>query len=192
MRERDLEGRVLSLRLVLARLYLPSGIKKRKLAELIRMTARAFGEEEPSFRGLTLAGMRRLYADFSREAAGRALSRPGDSLAEIEGRLFEEAFRMGRELGRELRIATRREVMAAAGILYRGLGIDLEGEAGGDIVVRRCFFSRFYSGEACRLMSSLDAGVLAGLAGGGELEFSERLTEGAGCCRARFTFPGKK
>jgi hypothetical protein len=60
----------------------------------------------------------------------------------------------------------------------------------GDIVVRRCSFSRRYSAEVCRLMSRLDAGVLAGLAGGGELAFSERLTEGSDRCRARFTFPG--
>lgn len=178
----------MSLRLSLARLYLPSGLRKRKLAELLRRTARAFGEAAPSVEGLSLGGMRRLYAEFSRETAERALNRPS-RLAEVERRLYDEAVGLGRELAGELRVSSPREVMAAARILYRGLDIDLKGGPSGDIVVRRCSFSRHYSAEVCRLMSRLDAGVLAGLAGGGELEFSERLTEGAGCCRARFSFP---
>jgi len=172
----------------LARLYLPSAAQKRKLGELYRLTARAFGTDPPSVERLSLQDMRKLYAEFSRETAERAMGRP-DALAEIERRLFDEASRFGREMRRELRISTPREVMAAARVLYRGLEIDLEGSPEGDIVVRNCSFSRYYSAEVCRLMSRLDAGLLAGLAGGGDLVFSERLTEGAGRCRARFTFP---
>ncbi len=175
-------------RLSLARLYLPAGLRKRKLAELVRLTARAFDVAPPSVEGLSLEGLRSLYADLSRELAERALDHPA-GLAEIERRLFAEAVRLGHDIGRELRVSSRREVMTAAKILYRGLGIDLRGGPEGDIVVRRCAFSRHYSAGVCRLMSRLDAGVLAGLAGGGELAFSERLTEGAGRCRARFSFP---
>lgn len=178
----------MSLRLVLARLFLPSAVQKRKLAELFRLTARAFETAPPSFERLSLSDMRRLYADFSKDAAERALGRP-DVLAGIRQRLFDEASGLGRGIRGELGVSTRRDVMAAARILYRGLGIDLAGSPGGDIVVRRCSFSRHYSPEVCRLMSRLDAGVLAGLAGGGELAFAERLTEGAGRCRARFVFP---
>ena len=36
------------------------------------------------------------------------------------------------------------------------------------------------------LVSGLDEGLLAGLAGDGRLVFTERLTEGADRCRARF------
>lgn len=177
----------MNLRLSLARVYLPAGIRKRKLADLVRRTARAFGAAAPSVEGLSPGGMRRLYAEFSRDAAERALSRPSE-LAEVERRLYDEAVGLGRELAGELRVSSPREVMAAARVLYRSLDIDLKGGPEGDIVVRRCSFSRYYSAEVCRLMSRLDAGVLAGLARGGKLEFSERLTEGAGCCRARFTF----
>lgn len=179
----------MSLRLRLVRLYLPPGLQKRKLAELVRLTARAFDVAPPSLDGLSLGEMRRLYAGFSREMAERALSDPGGPAA-ARRRLFDEALRLGRDLGRELGVSTPRDVMAAARVLYRGLDIDLEGGPAGDIVVRRCSFSRHYSAAVCRLMSSLDAGILAGLAGGGELEFSERLTEGSVRCRARFTFPG--
>ena len=39
-------------------------------------------------------------------------------------------------------------------------------------------------------MSAMDRGLLAGLAGGGELAFSQRITEGHPCCRARFALAG--
>jgi hypothetical protein len=183
------EDRPVNLRLWIARLGLPNYLKKRKLEELFSLTGRAFGEGPPAAEGLSLRRMRRLYAEFSKDAAARALGDPAGAAA-VEGRLFEEALAFGRGLRGELRVATPGEVMAAARVLYRGLGIDLRGATSGEIVVRRCAFERQYSPEVCRLMSRLDAGVLAGLAGGGRLEFSERLTEGASCCRARFTFPG--
>ncbi len=178
----------MNLPLFLARIYLPSSLRRRKLAELVRLTARAFGASPPPVEGLGLRDTRRFYAEYSRAMAELALGRPGE-LGAVESRLFEEAERFGREVRGELRVSTRRDVMAAARLLYRGLGIDLEGEEGGGIIVRRCSFSAVYSPAVCRLISRLDAGVLAGLAGGGGLEFSERLTEGAPCCRARFTFP---
>lgn len=178
----------MNARLLAARLYLPAGLRKKKLAELLALTAEAFGAAAPAAESVSLADMRRLYADRSRSWAERALSRPED--AEASGRrLFEGGERLGRELRGTLRVASRREVMAAARVLYRALDIDLEGDAEGDIVVRRCSFDGLYPAEVCRLMSRLDAGILAGLAGGGELAFTERLTEGAGRCRARFTFP---
>ena len=175
-------------RLFLARLYLPAGLRRRKLEELLRLTARAFGEAPPSVEGLSLEGLRRRYAEFSREMADRALARPA-GLTMIERRLFDEANRLGHEIARELGVSTFQEAMAAARILYKGLEIDFRGDQQGDIVIRRCSFSRHYSPDICRLMSSLDAGILSGLAGGGGLEFSERLTAGASCCRARFSFP---
>ncbi len=178
----------MSLPLLLARIYLPSSLRRRKLAELLSLTARAFGASPPAVEGLGLRDARRVYAEFSRAMAERALSRPAD-LEAVETRLFEEAERFGREVRAQLRVSTRRDVMAAARLLYRGLEIDLEGEETGGIIVRRCSFSTVYSPEVCRLISRLDAGVLAGLAGGGALEFSARLTERAPCCRARFTFP---
>jgi hypothetical protein len=155
---------------------------------LLELTAVAFGAVPPDTESLSLAEKLRRYAELSRSWAERALSRPED--AEAAGRrLFEGGERLGRDVRAMLRVSTRREVMAAARILYRGLDIDLEGDAEGNIVVRRCSFDGLYPAEVCRLMSRLDAGILAGLAGGGELAFTERLTEGAGRCRARFTFP---
>lgn len=178
----------MNARFVLARLYLPVRLRKKKLLELLRLTALAFGAPAPSVEGLSLADVRRAYAEFSRTMAERALARPAD-LESVQRRLFDEAERLGREIRAELRVSTPREAMTAAKVLYRELDIHFEGDGEGRIVMRRCFFSQVYSAEVCRLISRLDAGLLAGLAGGGVLEFSERLTEGAGCCRARFTFP---
>lgn len=177
-------------RLGLARLYLPARLRKGKLEELLRLTARAFDAAAPAVDRLPLADLRRVYAEFSRTMAERALGRP-EELAAVGRRLFDEAERLGREIRAELRVSTPREVMTAARVLYRALDIDLAGEPGGAIVVRRCSFSGDYSAAVCRLMSRLDAGLLAGLAGGGELEFTARLIEGAGCCRAQFSFPGE-
>jgi hypothetical protein len=177
-----------NLRLCLARLYLPVGPRRRKLEELLQLTARAFDAAPPSVDGLSLEGIRNRYAEFSREMAEQALGRP-EELTMIRQRLFNEALRLGREIARELGVSTRQEAMAAARILYRGLEIDFRGDHQGDIVIRRCSFSRHYSPEVCRLISALDAGILSGLAGGGELEFAQRLTEGADGCRAHFSFP---
>ena len=174
-------------RLFLARLHLPAGLRRRKLEELLLLTARAFDVPPPSFRGLSQNGLLRTFAEFSREMAEKTLDSPAGS-ATAEKRLFDGASRLGREIGRTLRVSTPQEAMAAARILYRCLEIDFRGDAGGDIVIRRCFFGSVYSPEVCRLMSSLDAGILSGLAGGGGLEFSERLTEGRDCCLARFSF----
>jgi hypothetical protein len=182
------EGRPVNLRLWIAGLGLPDYLQRRKLAELFALTGRAFGELPPATEGLSLGRMRRLYAEFSAAAAARALGAPSKA-AEAAGRLFEEASAFGRGVRDELRVASSGEVMAAARILYRSLGIDFKGSKAGEIVIQRCSFETFYRPEVCRLMSRLDAGVLAGLAGGGQLEFTERLTEGAARCRARFMFP---
>ena len=77
------------------------------------------------------------------------------------------------------------EVRELARILYRAIGVEMQGDGQGTLTVRRCYFSQFYSGPVCDLISALDDGVFSGLAGGGQLRFSERLTEGRECCRAK-------
>jgi hypothetical protein len=114
-------------------------------------------------------------------------SAPAPGLAEVQHRLFENACRMGEELRRTFRVTSPAEGFAAARVLYRGLGIDLQATPDGEITVHRCFFSSYYSAPVCRLIASLDAGVFAGLLDGGCLAFSERITEGHGCCRAHFS-----
>jgi len=76
--------------------------------------------------------------------------------------------------------------MRAARLLYGTMGIDFRGSDDGNILIGKCAFSDFYESRTCALISALDEGLLAGLAGGGRLEFSERITDGQSRCRARF------
>jgi hypothetical protein len=73
-------------------------------------------------------------------------------------------------------------------LLYRFLQIQFQGNRSGDIVIDKCYFSQYYSGQTCGLMSAVDAGVIAGLADGGVMTFLQRITEGKPCCRAQFVF----
>jgi hypothetical protein len=171
-----------NLRLLLAGLYVPCRMRARELEELFARTAAAFGRPVPPA-GRPLRPRLREYALFTRDRAGEALARGGD-LSALERRLYRAAAGLGRRYRVRLGLRSAAEAMAAARLIYRGLGIDFRGTAGGEVTVRRCAFSTVYSPAVCRLVSALDRGLLAGLSGGGDLRFSQRITEGAACCRA--------
>ena len=65
-------------------------------------------------------------------------------------------------------------------------GILMDGHLPGEIKVSSCYFSRFYTPEQCALMSYMDSGIIAGILGGGKIEFTERITEGCGGCKVFF------
>ncbi len=169
-------------RLTVARLYVPQRIRKQRLEIMLEATAQAFEVSVPTTTCLDANGCLKLYADFTRAMAEESL-RSGDE-GEVQPRLFENARRLGEELRTEFRVKSTADVMRLSRVVYRLIGIDFRGEADGEIIIRRCFFSGYYSGPVCRLVSSLDAGLLSGLAGGGKLTFSKRITEGNECCRA--------
>ncbi len=75
------------------------------------------------------------------------------------------------------------EAAHVARALYRVIGVDFRVGAAGGFVVKSCLFSSRYTPAACRLISSLDAGLLAGLTGGARMVFTQRITEGAAVCR---------
>jgi hypothetical protein len=179
----------MNLLLKLFGLYRPGFVRNRALRELFEATARAFGCEVPPLGGLPFAERLQAYALFTAEKAEEAI-RQQDDLTAIEDRLYRHAYGLGRKLKEPLRLADTSDVMAAARVLYGIIGIDFEGDAEGEIIIRRCYFSRLYSPEVCRLISALDEGVLAGLAGGGRLVFTQRITEGNACCRACWTAGG--
>ncbi|MCC6188463.1 MAG: hypothetical protein IT318_05485 [Anaerolineales bacterium] len=164
---------------------LPVSARRLALARLFRSTAAAFQHEMVSLRGLSREQCLREYARFTAERAEAAL-RGEDDLARIEARLYRNAYRLGRGLGRLLGIRGIADAMTVGRLLYDLLDIDFEGSAGGEITISRCYFSAVYSPEVCGVMSAMDHGLLAGLAGGGDLVFVQRLSEGAPCCRARF------
>jgi hypothetical protein len=130
------------------------------------------------------------YARFASAQAGQRLQE-GREIESLEKRLYENAFEMGKQQRIWFRPRSMQEMMTVGRVLYRMLQIDFQGDAHGDVVIASCYFSRFYSCEVCRLMSSMDRGLFAGLSNGGQLVFTARITEGQPCCRGYFRWPSK-
>jgi hypothetical protein len=164
--------------------HLPVFMRKKILAALFEATADGFACPAPAYDPLSYDACLRTYALFTREQAENALQAGRDRLA-LKAQLYRNAYALGGKLCKWFAVDTIEEVMELGQILYRAIGVEMVGDAQGDVTVQRCYFSQFYSGPVCDLISALDDGVLAGLSGGGRLVFSQRLTEGGECCRAK-------
>jgi hypothetical protein len=165
---------------------MPLIIKRQALAQLFRATAAAFQCDMVQLSGLSREQCLLEYARFTADKAQQALG-SGRDLSELRWRLYRNAYRLGRTAGWWLGARSVDDVMALGHRLYGILDIEFCGSGSGEITISRCYFSRFYSPEVCQLMSAMDRGLLAGLAGAGDLVFIQRITEGGPCCRARFT-----
>ena len=175
----------MSLMVRLLQFYTPGWVKRRALDQLLSFTAAAFQCQPAATRGLTVDERLCHYARFTLEQVEQYRQRGGDP-AVLHERLYWSAYQLGHIHGRLFRVCSTQEIMALARTLYRILEIDFSGDAQGEVIIRRCYFSRLYSAPVCSIMSGMDRGLLAGLSGGGQLIFSTRITEGAPCCRARF------
>jgi len=174
------------MRLAAARVILLSGARRREIGQLFARTAAAFGCPVPSPQARGVKGLLAEYSHFTREQAEAALD-GGEDLQSLERRLFSAALALGRGYRLRLGVRSFRDAMAAARLIYAGLGIDFRGGPDGDVEVRRCAFAAVYTPRVCALVSALDRGLLAGLTKGGDMEFRQRLTEGAPACRAYVT-----
>lgn len=177
-----------SLALVL-RLYVPEAVKKRHLAALFDATASAIGVATPSLRGLSFEEILSAYARFTKLELGKRIQL-GQDLEGIRTKLYAHAYQLGDDLRRRLRLKTIHDVLTMGRVLYRTIGIDFEGNPNGEITIRSCYFSEFYTPEVCRVISALDEGIASGLSGGGDFSFSHRITEGNSCCTATLTLKG--
>lgn len=166
--------------------YVPEFIKKKKLNELFRLTADAFQSGLPELRGLSFAEGLSKYALFTKEQAESYLQ-SGRPLEGVKCRLYQNSYNFGQSLRKGLHIITWEEAAAALKVIYKLIGIDFQYDRQGEIIIRQCFFSKYYSGEVCKLISSLDEGLAAGLSGGGRLCFNQRITEGGSCCKGHFS-----
>lgn len=169
-----------------AQVYVPPPVRWRLLSRLFKQTAAAFGSPScaPPPRRATSDEILSAFANYTSHAAVEPSPSP-----ETVQRLFEVTRGDGAFLRHALGVTSTRDVMAVARLVYRALGIEFAGDTRGDIMINRCYFSTVYSPDVCRVMSALDAGLLAGLSGGGQLAFSQRITEGFTCCRARLIPP---
>ncbi|AHF09312.1 MAG: hypothetical protein J5Y07_05895 [Dehalobacter sp.] len=164
---------------------LPEWIKRKKLKELFRLTADAFQSELPELKGLSSAALLPQYTLFTKEQAENHLQ-SGRPLEQVKQRLYQNAYRFGRNLRKTLHIGTWEEAVTALKVIYQLIGIDFQCDRQGEIIIRQCYFSSYYSGEVCKLISALDEGLAAGLSGGGRLCFQHRITEGNECCKGYF------
>jgi hypothetical protein len=178
----------MGLILGMAGVHIPAFMQKRNLDLLLRATADAFQVTCPVTGRLSYLETLEGYARFTRDNAQQTILR-GDP-AEVQSRLWQNTFRIGRQLHRDFHIRTAAETMRLGAIIYRTIKIDFQGDNRGNILIKRCFFSDYYSSEVCRLISFLDAGLLAGLSGGCKLSFRQRITEGNEHCRAYLEGPG--
>lgn len=163
---------------------LPAFICEEILAELLAATADAFACPAPSLGQHSYDKRLRAYAMFTREQAEKALQSGHDATA-LKIRLYQNAYPLGEKLRNWFIVKTIAEAMELSQILYQAIGVEITGDTQGDVTVKRCYFSQFYSSPVCDLISALDDGIFSGLSGGGRLAFSERITEGRACCKAK-------
>ena len=161
---------------------MPEFIKKKKLKELFRLTADAFETEIPELKGLTFHECLWKYAFFSKEQAEHCLQH-GCPLEEVKSRLYHNSFVFGKNLRKSLHVKTWNESVEVLRTFYQFIGIDFEYDGQNAFVIRQCSFSKYYSAEVCTLISSMDEGLAAGLSNGGRLCFTQRITDGSGCCK---------
>ena len=174
----------MTLGALLLRALLPNALKRRLLTQLFATTAAGFGRPAPDLRGLGYEQRLRRYAMFTRDEAERCLSTPGNATM-VRAQLHDNARCLGAQLRRRLGTRSTNDSLVVGRWLYRNIGIDLRPGPQGAITVNRCYFADFYPAAVCRLISALDEGLFEGLSGGGQLEFTERVTEGSQFCRAQ-------
>jgi hypothetical protein len=175
----------MNLRLVFGQIFVPSFLKKKKLIGLFNTTADAFQCRAPDLKGLSFNECLKRYAIFTSNKAEESIRLAND--LEVKNRLYKGAYILAQGLKKSFRVNSVDDVMKTAKLVYRILDIEFDNDQKGGVLINRCFFSSFYSIQACQIISSLDEGLLEGLSGG-TFRFSQRITEGKECCRARLFF----
>lgn len=170
----------------LMQFYIPDFVKKKKLNELIRLTADAFHSEPPEYRGLSFQECLSKYALYTKKEA-ESYYQVGYPLGQVKSRLFENSCAFGQTLRESLHVTTWEESAMVLKAIYKHIGIDFHYDRQGQFQIKKCFFSKYYSGEVCRLISSVDEGIASGLSGEGRLSFTQRITEGCNCCKGYFS-----
>jgi hypothetical protein len=174
--------------LKIIQLCMTESFKKKKISELFQLTADAFQSDLPELRGFSFAECLSKYALFTKEKAENCL-KSGLSLEEVKYRLYKNSYIFGRSIRKSLHIVTWKEAVIVLKVIYKFIGIDFHYNRQGEIIIKQCFFSKYYSGEVCKFISSLDSGLAAGLSGGGKLSFNQSITEGNKCCKG-FLYKG--
>lgn len=178
----------------------PSKVLARiQLQILLRATARGFGRKGRWI--LFSKDPLKAYARFTEDClAGNVAAETaghmepgiaGSGAAEAANsrgreRLYQSAFRTGSRVRKVTGLAAPEDLQRLVFLLYRNIGITMTGQLPGEVLVSACYFSKVYTPQQCAVMSAMDHGIIAGICGPGTLQFTERLTEGCGRCKACF------
>lgn len=150
-----------------------------QLQILMNLAAKATGQRTPYLLGMPSEKALEFFARFT------ALHLPQP--ATQQERLYTEAYHLGSLLRKILHVKTNEQLTQTAILLYRNIGIDMQGSLPGEVCVNQCFFSNHYTPGICTVASLMDAGVICGLAQGTQLQFTHRITEGCTKCKAILT-----
>src|SRR4051812_14200396 len=105
---------------------LPVFIREEILAELFEATADAFECPAPALDHRSYDERLRGYALFTKEQAEKALQ-AGRDLPAIKAQLYQNAYPLGRKLRKWFGVDTMEEVMELGQILYRAIGVEMQG-----------------------------------------------------------------
>ncbi len=180
----------MNMRIWLLKGYIPTFVKNAKLRELSELTARAFGYNPPNLNSVCFNQNLKSFALFTKGAADTAIS-DGRDLDAIRSNLYDHAYKMGIELKEKLNLDSREDILSAISFVYKLLKIDFHCDPQGAVEIKKCYFSSYYNSETCKLISALDAGLVAGLSNGWKLEFGQRITEMKSCCKGQLSVTGK-
>lgn len=111
-----------------------------------------------------------------------------DALAIGRKALFKAGLKLGQEANDRLGVGNSlQDLIRAAQILYRVLGIEFKIEESGNqitMIVDKCSLSNYYTAETCKILSAADEGVVQGLNENIHMNFTQRITEGHLRCLA--------
>jgi predicted ArsR family transcriptional regulator len=191
----------MGLRLTLLDLWTPNWVINRELARMDAKTTAALKEliknntslyveaPEPPLVG-NLQDRRNAMAKRHKELVEMLAGAIGKDQAVLLGR--DALFKVGQELGAETRrrlgVKNAKDLVKAANIMYRVLGIEFHAnwvsKDHAVITVNRCALAAVYSELTCEVLSAADEGVVNGLLPTVTMHFEEMLTGGCNACHA--------
>ncbi len=194
----------MSIRLKIASFWLPDFILKKDLNIVAKNTIeglnnvlkeyapekkKQINKEDIILRG-TLEERRAIMANAHNRRVKALIEELGYEDAIKFGRktMFDVGYQLGQDARRRLGVgADFKDLEAAAKIMYRILGIEFKIENKDEnviMIVNRCALSKYYTREACMVLSAADEGVVRGLNENLDMQFKERITDGASECIA--------
>jgi hypothetical protein len=182
----------MSIRLKIASIWLPDFVLNKELDNVARKTIEGLNnvlKQHALLKG-NLEETRAIMAKTHNNQVNALIEELGYENAVKIGRkaMFKVGYELGQEARRKLGVGNSfKDLEIAARILYKILGIEfkIKDEDNNIImVVNRCALSKYYSVEACIVLSAADEGVVRGLNENMDMKFKERITEGASECMA--------